>query len=466
MTNRNLNEMFVTLSEYKHEKEFANGISQFIDLAAERGSIEHIERGIDILSDWMPRLKSQKNKTCCHFFLANAWGDKRNLNRVAEREIGGWDWEQTEIENEILNLRLADKYFNPNHHTSDIWYRINTNLANIHDTLGRPIKALYHWNKVIKSKRKFGMALANKGNCLIYHGKYSIANENFRRFYLQVGYRDLKEGSQYQVDSGAKQIYVKRINDFENNYLKVLETPISIPITKTKLDDNYVQWCLTETLFLNSILDIESYPYAIYDNISADLKDEELNNFFIQIKEEFRLARSFFFQANGIKLQSYEFNSGVEYKKIAFRILYSLFDKIGYLINTYYTLGIPNKKVDFHSLWYLEQKKANGLREDFINNKNLFLRGIYWISKDLFHNTNGFKDNLSPDAKDIDTLRHYLEHRSFQIGETSKPKFTYSITESEFDDKILSLLRLTRECIMYFIYSVNWQKKHLNKHEI
>jgi GH35 family endo-1,4-beta-xylanase len=41
----------------------------------------------------------------------------------------------------------------------------------------------------------------------------------------------------------------------------------------------------------------------------------------------------------------------VEKIKAAYRIAYSLFDKIGFFINAYMELGIPERQVTFRTLW-------------------------------------------------------------------------------------------------------------------
>lgn len=41
----------------------------------------------------------------------------------------------------------------------------------------------------------------------------------------------------------------------------------------------------------------------------------------------------------------------IEKMKTVFRQLYSMFDKIAYFINSYYELGIPERKVSFKNIW-------------------------------------------------------------------------------------------------------------------
>ena len=184
------------------------------------------------------------------------------------------------------------------------------------------------------------------------------------------------------------------------------------------------------------------------------LNNSEVNFLLNQVKQEFRYARSLFYYSFESANLGIEFSKPRENKKVAFRILYSLFDKIACILNQVFTLKIPTQSINFSTMWFTHQMKKKGLRNDFLNNNNLFLRGIYWLSKDLFYD--GFHDSLSPDAKEISQIRNHLEHLGFFIGEhEEKFNFSYTIDSDAFDAKIMELFKLTRECIMYFYYSVH-----------
>ena len=53
-----------------------------------------------------------------------------------------------------------------------------------------------------------------------------------------------------------------------------------------------------------------------------------------------------------------QYSIRIENLKSAFKILFSLLDKIAFFINTYFNLGIKERDVSFHSIW-LEEKKGN-----------------------------------------------------------------------------------------------------------
>jgi hypothetical protein len=46
------------------------------------------------------------------------------------------------------------------------------------------------------------------------------------------------------------------------------------------------------------------------------------------------------------------YSLAVEKMKFAFRVAYSLFDKIAFFLNHYTDLEIPHKKISFKTIWY------------------------------------------------------------------------------------------------------------------
>jgi hypothetical protein len=65
---------------------------------------------------------------------------------------------------------------------------------------------------------------------------------------------------------------------------------------------------------------------------------------------------------------------------------YSLLEKVSYFLNHYLALGIPERRTGFRSFWYDGQERQRGLRPEFDACDNWPLRGLFWLSKDLFEN--------------------------------------------------------------------------------
>ena len=109
------------------------------------------------------------------------------------------------------------------------------------------------------------------------------------------------------------------------------------------------------------------------------------------------------------------YSLSIEMVKSSFRMLYSIFDKIAFFLNNYLKLEIPPDKVLFRTFWYENRSKKNGIREKFIKYENWPLRGLFWLSKDLYENKGGFRESLEPDAQKLNEIRNHLEHRYLKL---------------------------------------------------
>ncbi|MCB9422966.1 MAG: hypothetical protein H6667_24410 [Ardenticatenaceae bacterium] len=90
---------------------------------------------------------------------------------------------------------------------------------------------------------------------------------------------------------------------------------------------------------------------------------------------------------------------------------YSLFDKISYFLNAYLALKIPETRVNFRTIWYTNQQRNKGLKSEFKDRQNWPLRGLFWLSKDLYEDKEGFKNSTEPDAHNLADIRNHLEHK-------------------------------------------------------
>ena len=86
----------------------------------------------------------------------------------------------------------------------------------------------------------------------------------------------------------------------------------------------------------------------------------------------------------------------------------------------------------------------------FKGRKNWLLRGLYFLSKDLFDEN--FKDVAEPDAANLARLRQQVEHRFLslqrdQVGESTETHELISI--KDFQDRALRLLKMAREAMIY-----------------
>jgi hypothetical protein len=155
--------------------------------------------------------------------------------------------------------------------------------------------------------------------------------------------------------------------------------------------------------------------------------------------------------------------------RAAFRVAYSILDKAGFFINAYFGLGHKLNQVTFRSVWY-EAKGAlpRPLVNQFVNRANWALRGLFWLSKDLFEES--FQRVSEPDAHALSDIRNHLEHKYLQLHEnwmgrayltadTEEEQLGFHISRDEFAAKTLCILKLARAALIYLSLAVHREER-------
>jgi hypothetical protein len=463
------------------QDEQVDSLGQLVDLSFDLNRIDGVEKAIALSTTIEKDKLSPTNYIVFHYDLANAWNVLRKLKRAFTPE--DWLFEQEEINNEIINSRIALNH--PDFKTIQLerQCQILTNLGSLFSYIGRFIEAQECWNRAIATIPKFAMALANKGYGLVSYARLQHENVH-RNIFINLAYHFINKGlslRQY-MDPAATNYFEKAALELsETMQPEILNVNIDLNTASLGVDDHeieYRKWCLNNTLFLHPVNDVTQVSYAAYDclmipPILTKMGDPPIyHNFYNQIKQEFVSARYFLFE--GIEKQSKHladkdviltntnemlaYSLNLEKVKIAYRISYAIFDKIAYYLNSYLNLMIPEKKVNFRTIWYSKNKD---LRNEISQSNNWPLRGLYWLSKDLFDET--LKDTIDPDAKDLADLRNFMEHKSLRIKQFDYPdspfhnpdQISYTISRNDLESKTLKLLKLSRSAIFYLTYAIS-----------
>jgi hypothetical protein len=257
---------------------------------------------------------------------------------------------------------------------------------------------------------------------------------------------------------------------------------------KTPEEQTYRKWCRSEKLFLNPLNDLGPLTIAGRDVLTLPplctpvaAKMPWTIGFFNQMKQEFVSARYMYYQGitstvshfsdyrvlllNTLDYPSYAL--AVERQRTAFRVAYSILDKVGFFLNDYFSAGRKPQDVSFRKIWYEKDNKT--LLRRFVNNKNWPLRGLFWLSKDLFDKD--MHTSTEPDARALDEMRNRLEHRYLQVHETwaagvgiprrrgNAVSPRYSVSRDNLEDKTLRLLKLSRAALIYLSLAVHQEER-------
>lgn len=477
-------------------------------MAGDNGDAALTRRAFTLMDAIEKRDLTPKQSVLLHYFRSNAWENR--LRENAKKQ--SWDWDIEEIQNQILHLRLAARH-EGFEELEEVWRcAILTNLANTLNSVGRVIEAIELWDRVLCIEKRFAMALANRGLGFSYYAR-SVYDQG-HAYMLQLAAAD-----SYAEASSPEAVFESVHNAAFSDQFKKAHEQIAAQLdldsarenlnsTEFSLGDTpkecaYRKWVLRNRLFLNPLNDIGAKNIAAQDiltlpSMTFAFDEYEGPNpppvigFYNQLKQEFVSARYIFYEGaelgsgfdtthfsdkdvalyNTLDYPSYAL--AVEKVRLAYRMAYSLFDKIAFFINHYMQVGWADDKVNFRNVWYRFKKdRTKELRPIFQGRENLALRGLFWLSKDIFEPE--FKKVMEPEAESLAEIRNFLEHKYFQVHESwalagglqdhLEGSPGYHISRKEFEAKTLRVLKLARSALIYLSLAVyrEEQMRHADK---
>lgn len=427
-----------------------------------------------------------------HYFRANAFNNRQHEAGLDR----SWRWENEHLQSELLELRKAARHKGFKKLGQIRRCQILTNLGSKLHSVGRPVEALHYWDKALAIEPRFSMALFSKGLGLqSYAG--SVSDPGHAQLIAAQAHDNFVAGTAPDAvhESSENAKLVPRFADRAKYISEWLNVPSANEnlaeehsLGRSRAEIAYRGWCLEKRLFLNPMNDLGTYSIAATDSLvlpsigitlaKGAALPPAVFGLFNQLKQEFTTARLFLFEAmtantahfadKGVKLANTldypSYGVNVEKARQAFRMTYALFDKIAFFLNHYLELGISENKVSFRSIWYEEKGNPRPLRPFFLDRENWSLRGLFWLSKDLYDRE--FQEATEPDARDLAHLRNYLEHKYCQIHEqwcTPVVDSDHAETEhvglhigrNDFEAKALRLMGLARAAIIYLCLAVH-----------
>jgi len=472
-------------------------LGTMIDLSGELrhrdATDEAIRRGERLLEGAL----CEDQRATVHYFLANAWEEARRQRR-SERGLA--DWEQPEVSAQVIHLRHAARLMEASAEIgtageSAILRRcqIYTNLGNVMSLVGRLVDAITYWGRALDLEPQFAMAIANRGYGWIQYAQL-VHDPGHRVHLLRAADGDLSDALLPRLASQMHREPRAFFTHLQGQLRAQVPAEVLAPPTAhehsfakriSKRERAYREWCLARRLFLNDLNDLYTRdPLAARDVLvlpdvatPVDAGMPHTIGFFNQLKQEFTSARiSLFEGVNADRIHFADrdvtlidtldypaYGHAAEQIKVAYRLAYSLFDKIAYFLNDYLALSIPEKKVSFRSVWYVHPDRSRGLLPEISRPENTPLKALFWLAKDFYEDELGFTDALEPDARDLADLRNHLEHKYVKLQLFYVPTeeryfargpLAYSLSRSEFERRALRLLQLARSALLYLSMGV------------
>lgn len=473
-------------------------IDDSFDASFERGA----KRALYLLDELSNRGLDDTPGALIEYFRANAWATLSNIANVRR----SWSWEAPERQAEMLALSRASNH--PGFAGLDKVRRcqILTNHANLLHEVGRSIDAIAIWDAALKIIPSFAMASGNRGSGLKSYAGMVV--DNRERAILSLHAFDglcstVSEGAVY--DSADPQPALAHFA----NLATELAAAVNIDAVRemqdldrgdegrSKSERAYRRWCLRHRLFLCPLNDLGPHLAAATDDLMLPPLTEKFGerpdghlpppiiSFFSQMKQEYASARFMLFE--GMSSTSVHFSDrGValtdtldyplyslasERVRTAFRTAYSLLDKVAFLVDRYWGLGKVPYRISFKNVWMVENKAR--LLPQFEKLNNLPLRGLFWLSKELFDDQ--LKQTTAADARELHGIRNALEHTYLRVSEgwakpfvikgTSNNGFGIAIGSDELEAKAVRVMQMARSALFYisFAIGVEERKKQLAK---
>lgn len=474
-----------------------NHIAILIDSSLDTQFRRGVERAFYLLDELAKRELMPNQGALIEYFRANAWSAKEEL--AGER--GSWDWEHAEREQQILALSRAAAH--PGFAKLDVSRRcqVLTNRANLLNTMGRFVDAIEGWDRALRIIPNFAMALANRGLGLKHYA--GLLEDDRERAILLLHAHDglaaavapdaLYEGDN-QVDlrqqfAATASAYAAAV---DLNRVRVLQDLDGTALGRSKAEQAYRRWCLDRRLFLSPLNDLGPFTAAAIDDLVLPAITESFDDrpgaftpppvigFFNQMKQEYASARFMLYEGlNSTKLHfsdrgvrlfdtlDYPAHSlATERVRTAYRIAYSLLDKVAYLVDHVWKLGKVADRINFKNVWMTEGKLR--LLDRFKVNQNWPLRGLYWLSKELFDNE--LKRTTGADARELHDIRNALEHKYLQVHEgwawdlmlisPATNGLGISINSDLLEAKALRVMKIARSALIQLALAIGVEERN------
>jgi len=419
------------------------------------------------------------NKMQIHFNIATGYMNIYGFLGAAKYEL---------LMKATLNFRIALKLYEYEKDTvNDIEQKLidhlamkcHVNLGNIMRTVGRYIFAIDSYNNTLLIDNGFAMASLNLSFTLLSYSGLQIKKYE-QQYYHHAAYNYYKHTIKYKVnleDASYIDGLKKKIGVFHPEYIEnFLQKELNLPdygvSTQEEIDYRiHLQIC---NLFLDACGEILREPCFAVDSVilpESKLVGEkaEFYGLFNQIKAEYIHGRYLWYATTVEILETPKYvekeNDFASIKddsvftvndtllRAAYRILYSVFDKIGYFVNHYFNVGLEGRRISFKNIW-----RSDVPRPIKFPTSNAGLCALYWLQKDLYDEKE--MDTTSPFSVKLAEMRNDMEHNALiSVNSLSKANPSAQITkyvmDGQIEQNVYKIMKLLREAIIYLSIAVN-----------
>lgn len=333
------------------------------------------------------------------------------------------------------------------------------------------------------------MALCNRARILANYGA-ALDDPNESVLFMWMAHNEasaaLAPTALYtDVSDQRTQESIKKLKEWIESEIDVpgiaaLDPLVYQDTSATEGERNYRHWCLLNGLFVNPLNDLGPHTVAASDSMGLAQHvvrvdaPHRFESFYDQMKQEYVSARWMLYE--GLTSKNPHFSDrdvllcateprpslslAIEKIKAAYRLSYSLFDKIGFFLAAYMELGIPEKQITFRTLWRTGENKP--IRIEFDLTGNWGFCALYWLAKDFCEKEND--EVAEPQARRLSDIRNHIEHKYLRVTVAEIPTappddLALMVSREQFQAKAVHLLKLARSALIYLAVGVRLEEQ-------
>ena len=332
---------------------------------------------------------------------------------------------------------------------------ICTNLANHLSSQGRALCCIELYDEAIRLDNNPVAYVAKARNELFIAD--SIYDSGHREYHYYTAAKLLEELKPFEellepeqripIDEGGRLHHFRSWyhENYENDSFNYFDE------FKEQFESNrqkkYLSWCADNRLFINDLNDVCKSDIVYQDVLGLSSFTQRFNDLlsetdeltyhgnYDEIKNDYCYARYLMYQAMSIENDEIHYsnktfqhvdtrcgaidNLKVSHLKSAFKILYSLFDKIAYFIHRFFDLNDISKdnKIYIDKLFQKLNSKSWKPNEKLEGGQNHFINALFFILQEL-RDVKGFESVskwINPSAEKFSEIRNSMEHRSLVV---------------------------------------------------
>lgn len=466
------------LDQQNKEEKFGEEIKLYgllLDVGSEGHNEDDLNMAVEFYKSNAEKLSSGENR-CSYFYnLANGVDSLARMFYSRNRGIHSLEVQKSKFQEAIQYYWTALK---SNINDESLFQQIHINLSNSLTIVGRFVEAIQFLDAVVTERHAFPQALVSRADHLDRLAAISSCSLSVA-FYSRI-YLDYDNA----IKTNQLPPYVlNRVTERKDYYSRLIEeNGFSAVTIDAELEVTREEFATHSELRKYSIRNhLTLNEHALYcpcceaekDNIQIGVPHGQFTTEILpklelllnRLKSEFSFARWSYFKSLSNNeelnfdvqfsdlLEFENLSPAMEMRRSSFRICYGILDKIALGICKMF--GVPATRIHFETFW--ENSKVKLILN---NTRNLHLNALYSIACDL--------NTASGELRHFKNWRNKLEHNLLIVKDTltydrdylrvfEDKDFVTVVDETEFTEKALHLLQLTRAAIFSFVYCVRLQ---------